>query len=180
MKSIGKVYSNLSMEDPDNKDMMAFMTLHAKGNVLQIGSGNNPATCALLYGVETHGGLLWLLENEPSAAYIFEEHEQFVWINSGADDHAATILCGVPLELNLLFIQPCRGMVDLKLLMRLYGDSVSTSGLIIVEGVRRDDSINQACEEYAKVRGMKYHVRATTGGLGVIFFPEHKEVVNNV
>lgn len=178
MKTVAEHYGKSSGADPATKDLMQFLSIHSKGHVLQIGMENGAATAALLYGVETRGGHVWTINTSSADASPFADHPQWTMIEENPEHIGGIRGLGVPEELDLLYLKSEATMVTAFMLLRIYGQTIKTSGLIVVADVKKHPAIHQACEEYAKSYGMKYHVRPSEGDLGVIFFSENKEALN--
>ncbi len=60
MNKLTERFTELTARDAATKDLVTFLSLHAKGNVLQIGlCDDGVGAVGLLYGLRTHGGHLW-------------------------------------------------------------------------------------------------------------------------
>lgn len=165
------------------KDFITFLSIHARGNVLHLGMCESGCgVTALLYGVENNGGHVWTvnpfcpecLQVEP-----FAGHPQWTLIESDPLDVAYIRSGGVPEEVDLIYINPDKDKLNTTLILKSWGTTIKTTGKIIVSGVKGDWGVKEACEDFAKSYGMKFHPRQSEADLGVIFYPDNKEALKN-
>ena len=164
------------------KDFITFLSMHARGNVLHLGlCEEGYGITALLYGVERTGGHVWSI-NPFIADFVNDEpflgHEQWTLIESDPLYLNFARTAGVPEEIDLLYINmdsPDRS--SLAMVLKLWGHTLKTTGLILVSNVKKRIELAGACEDYAKSYGMKFRIRQSDADLGVIYYPENKEAL---
>lgn len=165
------------------KDFMTFLSIHAKGNTLQMGMCEKACgITALLYGLEQRGGHLWTVT--PFALDLlkippFFNHPQWTLIEGEPLEYEFVRTGGVPEEIDLFYLNPSKDKLDTMLTLKCWGHSLKTTGLIIVSNVKADPDVAAACDEYAKSYGMKFHVRQAEADLGVIYYPDNKEALKS-
>lgn len=179
--NISERISEVYRTNPDAKDFLTFISIHAKGNVLHLGlCEKGYGVLALLYGIEQHGGHIWsvipycppIIKTE-----TFYAHPQWTLIESDPLEVQYARTGGVPEEVDLLFVNASFDQLDTVLMLKTWGHIVTTKGLIIVAGIK-NHSVKSACEDFADSYGMKFRVRGDTD-LGVIFYPDNKEALKN-
>jgi hypothetical protein len=180
MKPLAQLYAELSTTDVRHKDMMQFLSIHARGNVVQIGMVNGAGTAALLYGVEHKGGHVWTINPSDDSANYFIGHPQWTMVEADPTQMEYIRGAGVPEEANLLYIRAEPTMIETATILKCHGHTLKLAGLIIVAAARANLSVRQACEDYAKSFGMRFHIRPSEADLGVIFYPDNKEVIQDV
>ena len=76
----------------------------SKGNVLEIGVRHGVSTCALLRGVEIHGGHLWSIDTDEKSMHVFEGNPNWTPICADSVKDAFKLLKTIPAKLDLLFV----------------------------------------------------------------------------
>jgi hypothetical protein len=165
------------------KDFITFLSIHAKGNILHMGLCENACgASALLYGVEQRGGHLWTVNPFPSAILKQEPflgHPQWTLIEGDPLDYDYVRTGGVPEEIDLFYLNAAADHLNTELILKCWGHTVKTTGLILVSGVSAHEEVRRACEDYATSYGMKFRIRQSEADLGVIFYPDNKEALSN-
>lgn len=176
--------TQMMAESAECKDYLTFLSMHAKGNILNLGLCEKACgVTALLYGVERSGGHVWSI-NPFCADCIkmepYSGHPQWTLIESDPLNITYARASNLPEEIDLLYITPdVPDGLGTALQLKAWGPTVKTVGLIIVSRVKADTGVREACEEFAKSYGMKFRVRESAADLGVIFYPDNKEALQN-
>lgn len=182
--TIGDLMARMAeQEGPSSKDFMTFLSTHARGNVVQLGLCERACgVIALLYGVERNGGHVWTVNPfcaDCMSAEPFVGHPQWSLIESDPLDVIFARTGGVPEEVDLLFINSASDQLDTTLVLKSWGHTVKTTGLIVVAGVKKFPGTKTACEDYAKGYGMMFRARPESSDLGVIFYQDNKEALKS-
>src|SRR5207302_3924243 len=144
------------------RDLVTFLSMHAKGNVLHVGLCERTALASLLYGVERNSGHVWAVCSVDAGAMAklyFAPHAQFTLIESEDTTWDDPKKDGIPEELDLIYVHSHPVKRDIPILLSLWGYRIKPSGMIVVLNVKADPAIAKACEDYAKAVGMKFRVR---------------------
>lgn len=165
------------------KDFMTFLSIHAKGNVLHMGMCEKACgITALLHGLEGHGGHLWTINpyvTDRLKLDPFMGHPQWTLIESDPLDYNFLRSSDIPEEIDMMYVNAAADKFNTLLTLRSWGPRLKATGLMIISGVKGSDAIREACEEFAKSYGMKFHPRQAEADLGVIFYPDNKEALKH-
>lgn len=104
----------------------------AHGTVLELGTRKGLSTSALLCGVEEKGGQVWSVDINPECAEVFAGHPQWHFIHADSTDECAIRRAGLPLPLDVLFIDTAHTYRHTLKELMLWGPCVRAGGVILL------------------------------------------------
>lgn len=97
-------YQRVLIEWSDVQAHLPRLYKAAHGNVVELGVRHGKSTSALLAGVETHGGTLWSIDNDPACATVFAGHPLWRFAHTDSESVKHLTSLGMPTPVDVLFI----------------------------------------------------------------------------
>lgn len=132
----------------DTRDHLPFLRSMAKGVVVEIGTDVGNSTCALLLGVEEHGGHVTSIDINPKCAGNFN-HPQWTFINKSSQDIDINAVPTWADHIDLLYVDGDHSYKAAKHDIEYFGKLVTRGGLILVHDVEHPQfpGVRQAFDE---------------------------------
>lgn len=151
----------------------------ARGNVLELGTRGGVSTCALLAGVEQHGGHVYSIDIEDCSVSL-PPHPQWTFIQGDSTDVqlcarlANSLMSTVEYDdyaINLLLIDTFHAYEQTQAELALWGPYVAPGGSICLHDIETFPGVRRAAREFAEAQGWPITYILPCHGMAVIERP---------
>lgn len=143
----------------------------ARGNVVELGTRTGVSTCALLAGVETHGGRVWSIDLDDCSALFSHPQWTFIQGDSRAAMEHMEYQIGEDTQIDLLLIDTEHAYEVTTLELHRWYSYMRPGGRICLHDPETFPGVRRAIEEFCQERGWAVTFVLPCHGMAVVEVP---------